>query len=231
MRRVEASAQTEYVERVLRALRMSGRMLVKTGERWSVMTGGDRRRRVRLPLTHEEVEMLALDGVIIAVDADAYVPFGLSSEPLEHVEPSVFIAAGMRQHARRQGFGFAALALRARREEGALTMRHIQAGLQLIADAEQRHNADQATMNRDALRASQRRPDGRRGLASDAARRLRRVKVLTDPLHWSMAWMLCVEGASLRAARMRFGLRPRSACAAFTAALEAVASAYERQGA
>jgi hypothetical protein len=225
-------ARTEHVARVLRALRISGRRLVKRGERWGVIGGVDRRRKSRLPLEREEVQQLARESAIVALDAETYVLGGVTvTEPLD-VEPWAFVAAGVRQASGQRGFGFAALALQARKGVGRLTLRHVQAGLRLISDAESSANADRVTMDWDAglvdRQARSGRTGGLRGIAIDAARRLQRARAMTDPVQWSIAWALCVDGQPLRAVRRRFGLGQKIAGVAFAAAMEALANAYER---
>lgn len=51
---------------------------------------------------------------------------------------------------------------------------------------------------------------------------------MTDPVQWSLAWALCVDGQPLRTLRRRFGLGKRISRAAFATAMEAIANAYER---
>ena len=225
-------ARTEHVERVLRALKISGRRLVKTGERWGVIGSEDRRRKARLPLQREDVEQLAREGAIVALDAQTYVLGGVTvAEPL-NVEPWAFVAAGLRQTSVRRGFGFAALALQARRGVGPLTLRHVQAGLQLIADVESSANTDRITMDWDAGPVDRQRRAGKagglHGIAVDAARRLRHARAMMDPVQWSIAWALCVDGQPSRAVRRRFGLGHRNSGVALAEAMEAVANAYER---
>ncbi len=69
-------------------------------------------------------------------------------------DPRTFIAAGLRRRAANLGWGFHALAVRARSGEGPLAIRHWQAGLKLIADAEQNVGADLVAM--DATNAARR---------------------------------------------------------------------------
>lgn len=229
----EASeARTPHIERVLRALRISGRRLVKRDERWGVLGGADGRQKIRLPLEREEVEQLASEGAIVALDTETYVLGGVTAkEPLD-VEPWAFVAAGVRGTSLQRAFGFSGLALQARRGMGPLTLRHVQAGLRLIADAERGANAGCITMEWDAGPVDRQKRSGSavglQGMAVDAMRRLRRARAMTDPVQWSLAWALCVDGQPLRTLQRRFGLGKRISGAAFAAAMEAIANAYER---
>jgi hypothetical protein len=111
-------------------------------------------------------------------------------------------------------------------------MRHVQAGLKLLADAERANNSGRVTMDWDAGPVDRQRRGGNaggmRGMAMGAARRLRRAQMLTGTRQWEIAWALCVEGLPLRTIRQRFGLGARGAGATMAEALEAVATAYER---
>lgn len=168
-----AGERVEYVERVVRALRISGRRLVKTRTGWSVISGEDRRRRPRLLLDEAEVERLTGDGKLIAADEETYVLADVRIEPPPVVEPWAFILSGKRKAARAAGLRFTALAVR--------------------------------------------------GMAQQAARRVRRVRALTGANAWALAWALCVEATSLRVLRVRFGLGHREVGGAVAAALEALA--------
>lgn len=228
----ETAAHTDHVGRVLRALRISGRRLARFGDRWSVVAGGDRRKKGRLPLEREDVEKLEREGAIVAVDADSYVLADTAIEPAPQIEPWAFIAAGVRRQSDLKGYGFAALALQARREEGPVTLRQIRAGMRLITDVEQSENVDRVTTDWDAGPADKQKRSGRsgglKGMAIDAARSVRRARAMCDPLHWALAWALCVEGQPLRKVRQRFGLSQRVIHAKLADALEALANAYER---
>ena len=220
-----------HVERVLRALRITGRRLVKVAVGWSVQGGGDRRRKARLVLEDAEVVRLAEEGKLLIAGEDVFVLAGVNVEPHPPVQPWVFITAGMRRTARYAGIGFMALALRARKGEGPLTMRHVQAGLRMIADVERRETSRGLTMDWDAGPVDRQRrgggAGGLRGSSAQAQRRLRRVKALAGAEAWSVAWAVCIEGASLRGVQARFALLQRDVGKTVAAALEAVALAYE----
>lgn len=172
--------RAEHIERALRALRISGRQLVKISAGWSVMSSVDRRRRARLALTDEEVEGLAGENKLKAMADSVYVLADVRVEPPPKIEPWAFIVADKRRTAQHAGIGFTALAIKARKGEGPLTMRHVQAGLKLIADAERRDTSHGLTMDWDAGPVDRQRrggtAGGRRGTAAQAAHRLRRVR-------------------------------------------------------
>lgn len=228
---VETADRAAHVERAVRALGISGRRLVKTSVGWSVLGGGDRRRRARLLLDEAEVQKLAGDGKLVASGGDEFMLAGVGPREALNIEPWAFIAAGMRRSAREAGFGFTALAMRARKGDGPLTMRHVNAGLRLIADAERRETSRGLTMDWDAGPVDrQRRSGGKgglRGAAAEAGKRLRRVKALLSEDDWALAWAVCIEGLSLRAAMHRFAIGQRNVGKTIAEALEAVALAYE----
>ncbi len=224
-------ARAEHVARAMRALQISGRQLMKTSAGWSVTSGVDRRCWARLVLEDHEVERLAGDGKLTLVSEDAYVLADVRIEPAPRIEPWAFMVAGKRETARSAGIGFAALAIRARKGEGPLTMRHVKAGLRLIADAERRDTSKGLTMDWDAGPVDRQRrggtSGGRRGSAAEAARRLRRLRGLMHANAWALVWAVCVEATSLRGLKARFALSHRTAGKAVAAALEAVALAYD----
>ena len=226
-----AGERVEYVERVVRALRISGRRLVKTRTGWSVIIGEDRRCRPRLLLDEAEVERLTGDGKLIAADEETYVLADVRIEPPPVVEPWAFILSGKRKAARAAGLGFTALAVRARKGLGPPTMRHVQAGLRLITDVERSDTSRGLTMDWASGPVDRQRRSGGagglQGMAQQAARRVRRVRALTGADTWGLAWALCVEATSLRVLRVRFGLGHREVGRAVAAALEALALAYE----
>lgn len=224
-------ARAEHVERAMRALQISGRRLVKISAGWSVMSGVDRRRWARLVLEDQEVERLAGEGRLTLANEDAYVLADVRVEPAPQIEPWAFMIAGKRQTARSAGIGFAALAIRARKGEGPLTIRHVKAGLRLIADAERRDTSKGLTMDWDAGPVDRQRrggtSGGRRGAAAPAAQRLRRLRALMTANAWALVWAVCIEAASLRGLKERFALSHRTVGKAVAVALEAVALAYE----
>lgn len=227
-----ADARDEHIERALRALCISGRQLVRVSAGWSVMSGVDRRRRARLALTDEEVARLVGEGRLKATDDGVYLLADVRIEAPPKIEPWAFIVADKRRTAKHAGIGFTSLAIRARKGDGPLTMRHVQAGLRLIADAERRDTSGGLTMDWDAGPVDRQRRGGtnggRRGTAAQAAHRLRRVRGLMSANAWALVWAICVEAMSLRGVRERFGIGHRRVGKVVAEALEAAALAYDR---
>lgn len=221
-----------YIERVMRALSLSGRRLGRTDAGWSVLASADRRGRARLLLQDAEVQALEDAGRLKQAEADMYVVADVRVEAKPALEAWAFIEASRRVKKRQLEIGFGALVWRAKTGEGPLTMRHIEAGLKLIADVEQRDNSRGLTMNWDAGPVDRQRrtatSGGYIGVSARTAERLRRVKLHTSEAALSLVWALCVEGTPLRTLRQRFGIGPRKIGRVAAAALEEVALAYER---
>lgn len=221
-----------HVERALRALDLSGRKLVRTREGWSVLLSADRRRRGRMLLTDAEVASLTERGVLRACEPDVYVLADVVVQPRPQIEPWAFIVATRREGARHGGRGFSALAWRARKGEGPLTMRHVEAGLRLIKDVEQRETSRGLTMDWDAGPVDRQRRSGTsggfRGLAAKASERVRRLRRHMSVDGFSLAWALCVEAMPLRTLSARFGISKRHIEAVVAEALEEIAQAYDR---
>ena len=226
--------RAEYVERAMRALALSGRRLMRMEAGWSVMANADRRGRGRLLLSDAEVEALVDAGRLSEAGAgpSAYVLADVVVMQAPKLEPWAFMVASQRSNARRQGIGFAALAWRARRGDGPLTMRHLQAGLRLITDVEQRETSRGLTMDWDAGPVDRQRRSGTsgglRGLAMKTSERVRRVKRHMSADAFSLVWALCIEAKPLREIRAKFGIATRHMEGAMAEALEEVAVAYDR---
>ncbi|MDP3492609.1 MAG: DUF6456 domain-containing protein [Hyphomonadaceae bacterium] len=232
MSEVEAGAdRADYIESAMRALAISGRQLVRLKAGWGVMRGTDRRLRTRFLLEDSEVKRLVAEGRIAAAGEDVRVLTDVRVEAPPPIEPWAFIAAGRRDAARSTGTGFAALATAARKGQGPLTMRHVNAGLRLIADAERRDTSKGLTMDWDSGPVDRQRRSGVgggfAGGAAQAAKRLRRVSGLVGKDVWKLAWAVCVDAVSLRTLQARFGLAQRDVRPAVAEALEAVALAYD----
>lgn len=221
-----------YVARALRALELSGRRLVRTRTGWTVLMSADRRRRGRMELTDAEVTSLAESGRVRVLEPDVYVCGDVKVEPRPEIEPWAFIVASRRKAARTQGRGFAALAWRARKGEGPLTMRHVEAGLRLIKDVEQRESSRGLTMDWDAGPVDRQRRSGTsggfRGLAAKASERVRRLRRHMSVDGFSLAWALCIEAMPLRTLSAKFGISKRHVEGVVAEALEEIARAYER---
>lgn len=226
-----AGNRADYIESAMRALAISGRQLVRLKAGWGVIRGMDRRVGARFMLEDGEVARLVAQGRLMVGGEDIRVLTDVRAEPPPPIEPWAFIAAGRRDVARATGMGFAALATSARKGQGPLSMRHVLAGLRLIADAERRDTSKGLTMDWDSGPVDRQRRSGVaggfRGSAAEAARRLRRVKALVSADAWKLAWAVCVDAASLRSLEERFRLGRREVKPAVAAALEAIALAYD----
>jgi len=224
-------ARADYVEGAMRALTISGRQLVKLRAGWGVIRGMDRRVGARFVLEDGEVARLVAQGRLAAAGDDVRVLTDVRFEPPPPIEPWAFIAAGRRDVARATGMGFAALATAARKGLGPLSMRHVNAGLRLIADVERRDTSKGLTMDWDAGPVDRQKRSGVAGgflgNAAEAAKRLRRVKSLAPEDHWKLAWAVCVDAMSLVELQKRFRLGKREVKPAVAAALEAIAVAYD----
>lgn len=224
--------RAEYVERAVRALGLSGRRLMRGDAGWRVMASADRRRRGRLLLSDGEVEALVKAGRLKAAETDVYVLADVAVVRMPELEPWAFIVASKREDARREGVGFAALAWRARRGNGPLTMRHLQAGLRLITDVEQRESSRGLTMDWDAGPVDRQRRSGTSGdlraMAMKTSERVRQVKRHVSEYAFSLVWALCIEALPLRQVKAKFGIATRNIEGAVAEALEEVAAAYDR---
>lgn len=227
-----AGDRAEYVERAMRALSISGHLLIRLrAPGWGVMRGVDRRLRARFVLEDGEVKRLIAEGRLVAAGKDICTLTDVRVEPEPLIEPWAFIAAGRRDITRSTGVGFAAMATAARKGQGHLTMRHVQAGLRLIADAERRDTSKGLTMDWDSGPVDRQRRSGVAGGfiggAAQAAKRLRRVRSLVSAEVWKLAWAVCVDAIPLRSVSGRFELGQREVKPAVARALEAIALAYD----
>lgn len=139
-------------------------------------------------------------------------------EPSPRIEPWAYVIAGKRRTARHAGIGFTAPTIRACKGEGPLTLRHVQAGLRLIANAERRDTSHGLTMEWDSGPVDRERrggpAGGRRGTAAYAAQRLQRVGALMNANVWTLvcglcAWRRCRCAACASASRLVSGARAR----------------------
>ena len=227
----------ETDKRVVRALRISGRRLVLLGdEMWAVLGAMDRRMRPVLRVDGETVMRLVAAGEIVAAGEQAWV---LRPDVAAPVQPSgqsqaqwIFTATGVRRPGERmRGFGFVGMARQAREGGGPISLRHAQAGLRLIADAERAAADARLTMDWNAgPTTKQRRGASGGGRASDAlaaAQLLRRLRRRIGEDVWRMVWALCVDGETLNAMMQRFAVTQKLIKARVAEALETLAVAYE----
>ena len=231
----EASA-TDGVARAMRALSISGRRLMRGRDGcWGVHGTSDRRRRPLAKLDAEAVTRLVSEGRLVEVGEGSFVLAGLEEElALAPAPPPrwVFVAAVARKPGQRGGgVGFAGLAMMAREARGPLSVRHVQAGLRLVRDAERAASDMRLTMNWDSGPVTRQRRSGvAAGSAGDAQRAARELQVLRERLKeatWRLVWSLCVDGDSLRAIARRYGIWPKDVHSAVAQALEALAAAYD----
>ena len=224
------------VARAMRALTISGRRLMRGRDGgWGVYGTSDRRRRPLAKLDADVVARLASEGHLVDAGAGAFVLAGLEDERALAPAPPprwVFVAAVARKSGRRAGgIGFASLAMLAREARGPLSLRHVQAGLRLVRDAERAAADMRLTMNWDAGPVTRQRRSGvSAGPGGDAQLATRELQVLRGSLKeatWRLVWSLCVDGDSLRAIARRFGIGPRDVHGAVASALEALAGAYD----
>lgn len=218
--------------RVIRALAVSGRRMfpLPDGSGWGIVHAGDRRRRPVLKAGDALVRAMAADGELVEAAGGGWVvagPVAGAAGPAEPLAPAA-------PRSRLGGAGFAALALKAARGEGSLTVREAAAGRRLVADAEASLRLRGLSMNWDAVPADGggRAPGGGGGgpggLAAMAARqRLERLRGAAGDRAFDLAWAACVEGLPLAALERRFGLAKRSAARRLSQALEKLADAYE----
>lgn len=221
-------------ERVLRALSISGRRLVQlSAETWGVRGGADRRRRPRLIVDGETVMRLVEAGDLVSAGEGVWVLRPDAAVPLAPTTRWVFTATSVRRAgARMRGFGFVGMARQAREGGGPISLRHAQAGLKLIADAERAAADARLTMDWDAGPSTRQRRGasngaGRAGDALAAAQMLRRLRGRVGESAWRMVWALCVDGDTQLAVMKRFAITQTFIKARVAEALEKLAVAYE----
>lgn len=224
------------VARAIRALSISGRRLLKGRDgSWGVFATRDRRRRPLARIDAEAVGRLSREGHLVETSEGSLVL--ADAQDVREAAPVtpprwVYVAASARRPgARSGGVGFAGLAMLANQGRGPLLLRHVQAGLRLVGDAERASADMRLTMNWDAGPVTRHRRSGVEGGATgDAQRAIRELQALrerTGEQVWRLLWALCVDGESLRAVQRRCGLKSRETQAAVVGALEALANAYD----
>lgn len=230
----EPAATRDIAARLLSTLRISGRRVVEMEPgAWAVLGRPDRRTRRLLSVDGATItRLLAERKLDLTADGACVLAEGVIAPPPPSASAYAFIAAGRPRRNGAPAKGFLGLAVLARRGRGPLNLRQVKAGLQLIADAEQEANSKGLTMNWDAGPADKLRRGPRRGgqpaAGASATARLKRVRGLAGESSWRLAWLACVEGATLGAIKTQMGLGQRALGAALARALEDIANAYER---
>jgi hypothetical protein len=227
-----ASLGDAEAERVLMALRISGRRLMRRADgTWGVRCGANMRRPMRMRVDAALVEKLTVEGRLSEDPLGGFVLADQFADRGPPVQDWAMLAAGVPKRNRGGGFGFRRLAIQARSGHGPLTLRHVKAGMRLAADAEREATGPGLTMDWLAVPAGKtRRGPGRGGQAASAAeatRRLRLVRSRVGEPAWRIAWATCVESATLATLRRQFGLDDDGLGPEIAAALEAVADAYD----
>lgn len=230
----EAPAVGDIAARLLATLRISGRRVVEMAPGvWAVLGRPDRRTRRLLSVDGATVaRLLAEQKLNRMTDGACVLADGVIAPPPPSLSAHAFIAAGWTRRKGEPGKGFLGLAVLARRGQGPLNLRQVRAGLRLIADAERETNSGGLTMNWDAGPADAQRRRPRRGgqsvAAASATARLKRVRGLAGETSWRLAWLACIEGATLKSIKAQMGLGQRALGPALACALEDIANAYER---
>jgi hypothetical protein len=212
-----------------RALKLSGRRLVRRADGWRVISGMDRRGRSVMQVANDAALGMLAKGELRAAIGGGYV---LAPAEDQAAEPGlrIFVAAGQPRAGASSG-GFVALARRAMEGEGPLSIRQASAGLRLVADAEATGRDRGLSMSWEMqVRDHGRRSGGWAGAppsAREAMRRLRHVQVRAGEQAFALAHAACVEGRPLAWLEVRFGLPSRGGADALVDALEQVANAYE----
>jgi hypothetical protein len=229
-----ADAKPDPVARLLAALRISGRRLVETSPgAWAVLTRDDRRARRLMMVDGEIVARLLRDQKLRHTgDGACVLAEGVIVAPPPSTSAFALIAAGRPRRSGEPAKGFLGLAVLARRGAGPLSMRQVKAGLRLIADAEREHNSAGLAMNWSAGPTDRRARGPQRGgqtsAAASASAQLKRVRAFAGEDAWRLAWLACIEGATLAVLKKKTGLSKGAMGAALAQALEQLANAYER---
>jgi hypothetical protein len=186
------------LRRALRQMRRSGRRLVRWQEGWRVMHN----HGVVAELSVEEGAFLMAEHHVVDAEGGGMVLTAaqvVEEDAAPDVAPVsgawVFEAAG-KHIAKGRGRGFDRLARRASEGEGPLTLRHIAAGMRLIADAESAERLPGMTMDWSGMPAEKRRGRGSDGALSpsarDASRRLEKIRAAMGREAFDVVWALCI---------------------------------------
>jgi hypothetical protein len=224
----------ERIDRILRAMRLSGRRLVCSNGKWRVRA--DQRRWLAIDVPPEDAQLLLADGKLAPAQGGGYVLTAAAVEEIAAADaseppcagPWIHVVTGTRR--RTAARGFRGLAIRAEAGLGPLTRRQAVAGLKLIADAEQAGRNPSLTMNWDAGPADKQRRDGRMPwrmrVVRKADARVRRAReTLGDA--FGLVWSACVDQLPLARLERRHELPAREGAAALAAALEKLANLYD----
>jgi hypothetical protein len=190
-------ASEARLRRALRQLRRSARRLVRWQDGWRVMHN----HCVVAVLSVEEGALLAAEHHVVEAAGGGMVLAAaqvVEQDAAPDVRASgawVFDAAG-KNVPRGAGRSFDRLAQRASEGEGPLTLRHVAAGLRLIADAEFAMRLPGMTMDWSGLPAdkckSWRGFGSRSAKARDAARRIERICKALGRESFDVIWALCI---------------------------------------
>jgi hypothetical protein len=221
----------------MRELRRSGRRLVERKPDWVVLGGDGAHAAVVAVLAPADVALLAAEGRIVKAASRGYVLCAAdmveatcAPDAPPATGPWLFEAVGVLR-SRIGGAGFEGLAKRAQAGEGPLRLREAAAGVRLIEDAEASARGDRLTMDWDGVAVDRQRRTGRSGglalAAREAAQRIERLKTVVGEARFALAWEACVEALPLTVIERRRGLERREIHAELSAALEAIAAAYD----
>ncbi len=223
--------------RVLRALDISGRRLLRGADGWSVHARGDARTRSLARLDFASAARLLASGRLREapggglVRADTAPCNNTNSAHAREPTPDLAFQLASAPHKRARGAGFQGLVRQAERGEGPLTRRAAAAGIELIKDAETSTRQSGLVMNWSAIPSDR---DARRvwrGGGVDAGARARiklsRIRARAGDPSFSLSWLACVEARSLKWLAKRYGFPSRTIADRLAHALESLADAYE----
>ncbi len=235
---MSAAQEMSRAKLALRMMKVSGRRMLARRGGWAVVAGKAARMQTYAVLSREEGERLIADGAVQAAAGGGYVLTGAEVRAVEsesarvRASPAAFFVAARGGAVRRRasGAGFLALANRAREGDGPLSLRQVEAGLRLIADAEQAGRDPKLSMRWDGVVR-----DGGGGasggglspVARGAERRLRRVRTEAGERAFMLAWAACVEARPMVVLAVRAGVGAKRAAGMLAAALEKIAKGYD----
>jgi hypothetical protein len=221
------------MDRVLRALQVSGRRLVERRDGWRLVTsGGDGRMPPLMRVHADVVEKLKADRRITEMP-NGYV-LAMQEEDFLNPPPAAgkwVFGASNATALRMPGRSFLGMAAQARQGRGPLTLRQALAGLRLIEDAEQAARDALLTMNWDAVPTDRQVRSGRDGgfaaPTRRAAQRIERIRKALGERDFSIVYAACVQRMLFGALEHRFGLRRLGARTVLPRTLEKVAEVYD----